>query len=209
MHASLSGRQESRSRGRRKTRPALPRSGSDASPREDTAAAPGAAVGNIEAIIRLEERVATRRSPLDRIADRIAAMVGTVGFVAAHLVWYALWLSINTGLLPIVKPFDRYPFSLLCLLISMEAVLLTSFVLIKQNRMGIRSERRDHLDLQVNLLAEREVTKVMHMLQRISDHLGMDPGQVLDEESRELAQVTAVEDLHDELERKMPSRLTR
>ena len=124
-------------------------------------------------MIRLEEDAANRRSPLDRIADRIAALVGTVGFVATHLAWYALWLSINTGLLPVLRPFDRYPFSLLCLLISMEAVLLTSFVLIKQNRMGIRSDRRDHLDLQVNLLAEREVTKVMNMLQRMSDHLGM------------------------------------
>jgi uncharacterized membrane protein len=167
-------------------------------------AAPGAAVGNIEAIIRLEERAATRRSPLDRVADRIAAMVGTVGFVAVHLVWYALWLSINTGLLPVVKPFDRYPFSLLCLLISMEAVLLTSFVLIKQNRMGIRSERRAHLDLQVNLLAEREVTKVMHMLHRISDHLGMPSDEVLDDEARELAEMTEVEDLHEALEQKMP-----
>jgi uncharacterized membrane protein len=170
----------------------------------DEPTAPGAAVGNIETIIRLEERAANRRSRLDRLADRIANMVGTIRFVAVHLVWYAVWIAINTGLIPLVRPFDRYPFSLLCLLISMEAVLLTSFVLIKQNRMGIRSDRRDHLDLQVNLLAEREVTKIMHMLHRISDHLGMSTEDILDEEARELARMTPIEELHRELERKMP-----
>jgi uncharacterized membrane protein len=172
-------------------------------PPEETAA-PGAAVGNIETIIRLEERAANRRSRLDRLADRIANMVGTIRFVAVHLAWYILWILVNTGLIPIVRPFDHYPFSLLCLLISMEAVLLTAFVLIKQNRMGIRSDRRDHLDLQVNLLAEREVTKIMHMLHRMSHHLGIEADDVLDEEARELARMTPVEELHRELERKMP-----
>ena len=68
--------------------------------------------------------------------------------------------------------FDPYPFKLLCMIVSMEGVLLSTFVLIKQNRMGQRADRRNHLDLQVNLLTEQEVTKVIQMLEAISQPPG-------------------------------------
>ena len=100
--------------------------------------------------------------------------------------------------------FDPYPFQLLCMLVSLEGVLLSTFVLIKQNRMSNRADRRAHLDLQMNLLTEKEVTKVIQLLERISDHLGLtDHG---DAETRELGQETAVDELARELDQRLPGR---
>ncbi len=96
--------------------------------------------------------------------------------------------------------FDPYPFQLLCMLVSLEGVLLSTFVLIKQNRMSLRADRRAHLDLQVNLLTEKEVTKVLQLLERVSARLGME----VDTEARELGEVTALSELAEELEQKLP-----
>ena len=161
-------------------------------------------VENIQAIIRMEEQSARQRSPTDRAADAIASFAGTVTFVVLHLVWFAAWTAFNVGWIPLgAKPFDPYPFQLLSLIVSLEAVLLSTFVLIKQNRMGLRSDRRNHLDLQINLLTEKEVTKVIQMLEGISAHLGIEHG-VVDRETQELGEVTAVGDLAQELQRSLP-----
>jgi uncharacterized membrane protein len=85
-----------------------------------------------------------------------------------------LWVSINTGALKGWPAFDPYPFSLLAIVLSLEGVLLTAFVLISQKRMSQRADQRSHLDLQINLLAEKAVTKVIQLLQGLSRHMGMD-----------------------------------
>ena len=163
----------------------------------------GTVLENIQAIIRMEEDQARDRGVTDRIADAIGSFAGTVTFVALHLAWFVVWAAVNTGLLPVIAAFDPYPFQLLCMIVSMEGVLLSTFVLIKQNRMGQRGDRRNHLDLQINLLTEKEVTKVIQMLEAISAHLGIE-NRVVDAETRELGQVTAVSDLADELKRTIP-----
>jgi len=165
-------------------------------------AQPRTVLDNIQAIIELEERQEQERSFSDRIAGAVATFAGTVIFVVVHLVWFALWTSINLGLLKAVPAFDPYPFQLLCMLVSLEGVLLSTFVLIKQNRMSNRADRRAHLDLQVNLLTEKEVTKVIQLLQRISEHMGLE--QQVDRETRELGEITAVADLARELNQKLP-----
>ena len=86
------------------------------------------------------------------------------------------------------------------MIVSLEGVLLSTFVLIRQNRTAVRSDRRNHLDLQINLLTEKEVTKVIQMLEGISAHLGV-AGGVVDAETQELGKVTAVGDLAQELTR--------
>ncbi len=152
---------------------------------------PQAAIRNIEAVIRLEQEAAQRRSLADRVADLIAGFAGTVVFVLLHLAWFIAWASINTGLIPILPAFDPYPFQLLCMIVSMEGVLLATFVLIKQNRMSALADERSHLDLQISLLAEQEVTKVLQMLERISTELGI-AREVVDPEAQELGRTTAV-----------------
>jgi uncharacterized membrane protein len=155
---------------------------------------PRAAVRNIDEVVSLEQEAARQRSIADRVADGIAAFVGTVTFVLLHLIWFAGWAAVNTGLVTVVPSFDPYPFQLLCMIVSLEGVLLSTFVLIKQNRMSALADERSHLDLQVSLLAEQEVTKVIQMLQRISTHLGLE-AEVMDEEAHELGETTAVGNL--------------
>ena len=123
--------------------------------------------------------------------------------MALHLALFGGWAAANAGWVPGLPAWDPYPFSLLCMIVSMEGVLLSTFVLIKQNRMGVRSDRRNHLDLQINLLTEKEVTKVIQMLERISAKLDV-PENLRDAEAEELGRVTAVDDLARELERKLP-----
>jgi uncharacterized membrane protein len=159
---------------------------------------------NIDTIVRLEEEALQRRCLSDRMADAVATFVGSVPFVVVHITWFAIWVAINRGLVPFLKPFDPYPFALLCMIVSLEAVLLSTFVLIKQNRMSQRADHRAHLDLQVNLLSEKEITKVIQMLERISSRLGITE-QVIDSEVRELENTTAVEHLARQLEEKIPS----
>lgn len=154
---------------------------------------------NIQAIIDLEEGKDRQRSLSERIADSIGSFAGTVVFVLVHLLWFGVWAAINTGLLKLRPPFDPYPFQLLCMLVSLEGVLLSTFVLIRQNRMSQRADRRSHLDLQVNLLTEKEVSTVIQMLERISERLDLP----IDQEASELGQMTAVSDLAKELDEKL------
>lgn len=158
---------------------------------------------NIEAVARLEREAAARRSPADRIADAVAGAVGTVWFVAAHLLLFAAWAALNTGLVPGVPAFDPYPFSLLCMIVSMEGVLLSAFVLIKQNREGARAEERAHLALQVNLLAEKEATKILAVLEAVAERVGVGPDP-LGADGREMARVTAVGEVARQLRERLP-----
>ena len=162
----------------------------------------GAAQSSIEAIVRLEEEDERRRSFADRFPEMIGSFAGSVTFVALQLGFVALWVALNVGLVPGVPQFDPFPFALLAGLISLEGVLLTAFVLIRQNRMNIRADRRAHLDLQISLLSEKETTKIIQMLDRMSRQMGMEK-ETTDAETKELAQATAVEDLARELHDKV------
>jgi uncharacterized membrane protein len=112
-----------------------------------------------------------------------------------------LWAAINTGALPVIPAFDPYPFQLLCMIVSMESVLLSTFVLIKQNRMGYLSDRRAHLNLQISLLAEREITRMLQIANRLAQRLEV-PGPP---SGGELSKDTAIEDVA----RTLDSRLNR
>jgi uncharacterized membrane protein len=119
--------------------------------------------------------------------------VGTVCFVGVQCAFVLLWVVINTRVLGSHPSFDPYPFPLLSTVLALEAVLLTSFVLIRQNAMDLQSERRNHLDLQINLLVEKETTSILNALREIADHLGVDVSN--DAEREELAKDTPVEDI--------------
>ena len=165
-------------------------------------AAPQSVRQNISTVLRLEAAALRHRTAADQIADAIAAFTGTVGFVLLHLVWFVLWMIINLGFVSIVRPFDPYPFQLLAMVVSIEAVLLSTFVLIKQNRMSYLSDRRAHLDLQINLLAEREITRLLQVTERIAAKLGAQPDS---NEELEFAQVTPIESMVQELDRELSS----
>lgn len=161
---------------------------------------PISAARNIHDVVELEEQFERDRPASGKVADGIAAFVGSIPFVLIHLAVLAVWIAVNLGAVPGVKPFDPFPFQLLCMIVSIEGVLLSTFVLIKQNRMSLRSDRRAHLDLQINLLSEREITKAIEMLERLSKKLGI----AGDPEIVEFKRHTAVKELARELNAELP-----
>lgn len=166
-------------------------------------ATPRSAQANINAVMKLEEEALRDRTVADRISDTIANFVGSIPFVLLHVAWFGVWAAVNCGVLGKFWKFDPYPFALLCMLVSLEGVLLSTFVLIKQNRMGRHADQRDHLDLQINLLAEKEITKVLQLQQLICKRLGITEVDT-DEEVSELSETTAVDNLAHEVEQNMP-----
>jgi uncharacterized membrane protein len=158
---------------------------------------------NIELISRMEEKYLHDRALGDRISDLIAAFSGSMTFVVIHLVLYTLWILINLKLLRIMPPFDPYPFMLLSMVVSLEAIFLSTFVLMKQNRMSKRADSRAHLDLQINLLAEKEATMMLQMLRLIGNKVGVKAPH-LDRELAQLSGETPVEMLASEIEDRLP-----
>jgi uncharacterized membrane protein len=155
---------------------------------------------NIEAVRKLEEDFTQRRTLSDRVADTIGGFSGSLGFVVLHALWIAGWLAWNS-LAPKPLRWDPFPFILLSVMVSCEAIFLSTFVLMKQNRMSKREDLRAHLDLQINLLSEREMTLVLQLLQRISTRLGV---RLSGEEIDELSEETSVEALATELRESLP-----
>ena len=153
---------------------------------------------NIRTIIRLRLKAARERTVHDRIADTITSLSGRMGFVYVHIVWFGLWILLNTGRVG-VRAFDPFPYGLLTMIVSLEAIFLSTVVLISQNRLSGEIERRADLDLHIGLLTEHEVTRVLQMLDAIQRKMGID-----DDESSELADLemeTKPEDVLAEIER--------
>ena len=123
---------------------------------------------------RAEEEA--RRAPLgDRIAKRVTDATGSMGFVLFHWLVYGAWIAINVGMVPGVPRFDP-TFVVLAMEASVEAIFLSTFVLIAQNRMQASSDRRADLDLHVSLLAEHELTRIAVLIERIAEHVGVEVG---------------------------------
>jgi uncharacterized membrane protein len=154
---------------------------------------------NIEAMQRLEEAQMGRRTTSDRIAAAIAHFCGSMTFVWIHVGLFALWIGYNT--LPWFHAFDPYPFTFLTLVVSLEAIFLSTFILISQNYDMRISERRNQLDLQINLLSEQENTKMLQLLEKIAKKVGAhvdDDPQVraLEEATRPEALVRQIEETY-------------
>ena len=149
---------------------------------------------NIETIVRLEGEAEERVSHTDRLSAAIGKFAGTTSFIVVQVAGVAAYIAINTRLLTLVPAFDPYPFPLLAVVLGLEAVLLTTFVLIRQNQMSLRADQRSHLDLQIDLLTEREVTKIIQLVHAMSKHLGIEE-HVADAETRQLGEETEVEDI--------------
>jgi uncharacterized membrane protein len=147
---------------------------------------------HIDSMVKQEEEALERRSSSERCADRVGLFAGSLPFVAFHLVVVLGWVLVNGGAIGGLRPFDPYPFSLLGMIVAVEAVILSSFILMRQNRMMRRGELRDHLNLQVDLLSEKEITKVLQMVRAICGHMGLQD-IARDKEIHELSQTTSIE----------------
>lgn len=158
---------------------------------------------NIEAISRLEHEALDRRTATERASDLIVKLVGSIQFLLLQVVLVAAWATVNLNLVPGLKPFDPFPFGILALVVSSESVCLTIFVLISQNRMARQTEKRSHLDLQVSMLAEQELTTALQMLQKLCKHMGVDVKSST-QEVQGFSKTTDMHKLANELEEKLP-----
>jgi uncharacterized membrane protein len=153
---------------------------------------------NIRTIIDLRLKAARARSVQDRLADAITTFSGRMVFVYVHIVWFGLWFLLNTGRFG-MQPFDPFPYGLLTMVVSLEAIFLATFVLISQNRLSAEAERRADLDLHIGLLTEHELTRVLQMLDAIQDKMGIENDT--DSELADLEMETRPEDVLAEIAR--------
>jgi uncharacterized membrane protein len=128
---------------------------------------------NIRTMLELHRTEEREKSLQDRAADALTAFSGSMLFVYLHTIWFGGWIFLNMGWLGIT-PFDPFPFGLLTLIVSLEAIFLSTFVLISQNRAGAVADKRADLDLQIDLLGEHEITRLLVMVASIVDHLGIE-----------------------------------
>lgn len=151
---------------------------------------------NVEAVLKLEEAAKEQRTRSEVIAEQIAKFCGSMRFVWVHVVFFTLWIGFN--LMPGTRHIDPFPFTFLTLVVSLEAIFLSTFILISQNHDTQISERRNHLDLQINMLSEQENTKMIQMLQAIANKVGVDLSH--DKDLDQLRQETQPEKLARQIE---------
>jgi len=154
---------------------------------------------NVEAIRAWERAYLRARSRAAQFSDWVAATAGRGHVIALHAVWFVVWLLINAGVIPGLPVFDPFPFQFLTLAVSLEAIFLTLFVLASQNRLAELADKRSHLDLQIDLLAEREMTAVLHLLRDIALHLNV-PATVTPDHLRDLMEETDLKRLMSEMD---------
>lgn len=120
----------------------------------------------------LRSHITLQSGLVDRIADFLTIQFGTVWFLVWNAVLFLGWIEWNLGWLGF-EPFDPYPFGLLTMIVSLEAIMLAIIVLISQNRQNKIAEMRQRMDLEIDVRAESEVTKILKMLHKIGTHLGI------------------------------------
>jgi len=144
----------------------------------------------------IKAKHAAERTPLGTIADRLNDLAASTPFLLAHVIWFAGWVLWNTGLVGL-RPFDPYPFGFLTLIVSLEAIFLSIFVLMAQKREAAIAELREEMSLQVSLRLEQEVTKTLQLVAGLYTRLGHKVAE--DPELREMLQPLDVAGMEREL----------
>lgn len=155
---------------------------------------------NIEALIRKKADDIRKQSQESRIAAAISAFAGSMTFVYLHIAIFGAWILVNLGWLPFIPPFDP-TFVALAMIASVEAIFISTFVMINQNRMAALEDKRSELSLQISLLAEHETTRLISMVEAISRHLDA-PAAVTDHELEDLKKNMPPEQILAEIEKK-------
>jgi uncharacterized membrane protein len=127
---------------------------------------------NIRAMMRVRQRHDQRRAVSDRFSDVVSSFAGSIWSVLFHAAYFGGWLLLNSGFVNIVPHWDPYPFVMLAMLASVEAIFLSTFVLISQNRMQRLADQRAEMDLQISLLTEQELSRAIVILDGIAERVG-------------------------------------
>jgi uncharacterized membrane protein len=152
---------------------------------------------NIQALLEHRREQVGSRTLQERLADAITRFTGSMRFVCIHLALFGGWIVINLGWIPGVPQFDP-SFVVLAMVASVEAIFLSTFVLISQNRMAALADRRADLDLQISLLAEHEVTRLITLVAAMAERMGLEAAQ--NPELAELSQDVAPEKVMEKME---------
>ncbi len=123
--------------------------------------------------INANEEIKKLKKLEDRSADKITSFAGTMSFVYLHSLWFGAWILINLGILGAGLAFDKFPFGLLTLIVSLEAIFLSTFVMISQNRQAQAAEIRSEMDYQTDVKAEKEIDIIMETLERLAKRQGV------------------------------------
>lgn len=142
-----------------------------------------------------------KRSFSERLADKVSDIFGSMTFLVINVVFFAVWIALNTNIIPGVEPFDPFPFGFLTMAVSLEAIILAILVLISQNRAEKIAELREEIDLQIDILTEEELTKLLHMVALLLEKQGIDNGH--DDELKEMLEPTDLDALETELEQQI------
>jgi uncharacterized membrane protein len=152
---------------------------------------------NIQALLAHREGEQQSRGLGERIADGVTRFTGSIYFVAMHVLVLVVWILINLGWLPRIGPFDP-SFTILASVASVEALFLATFVLITQKRMAVLDAKRAELDLQISLLSEHEITRLLTLVTAMAERMELDLAQ--DPELAELSQDVAPEEVMQKME---------
>lgn len=150
---------------------------------------------NIHAMLEVRAREQREEPRGDRIADAITRFTGSMWSVALHLLLFGGWIVVNTGVVPGISPFDPFPFVMLAMAASVEAIFLSTFVLISQNRMSKLADRRAELDLQISLLAEHEITRLVMLADAIATKVGVSERPAVEELKKDVAPEVVMESI--------------
>jgi len=148
------------------------------------------------AVRAIKAEHAAHRSPIEAVADALTRVASSTPFLVLHVLWFGTWIAWNTGALGF-EPFDPYPFGFLTMVVSLEAIFLSIFVLMTQGRESAIAELREEMMLQVNLRMEEEVTKTLQLVAGLYTRLGHVMGE--DDDLREMLQPLDAERLEREL----------
>ncbi len=146
---------------------------------------------NVDTIARLERLAQRQRTWSTKLADSIAAFCGSWTFVIIHALWFAVWIGLGV---------EEFPFGLLTMIVSLEAIFLSTIIMISQNRQSKIDERRNHLDLQINLLAEQESTEALRLLRHIARKLEV---PITDMDEKALEEETKPDRIIGEIEKRV------
>jgi uncharacterized membrane protein len=159
---------------------------------------------HIDLIARHEQEFLAKRTHTEKLGDRIASFIGSLTYVSAHIVLCGAWLAWNMLPMRELPRFDPFPFPLLDVLLALEAILVASFILMRQSRMARRAEERDQLMLQILLLTEREITAVLGVDRQVAQSMGLHK-VAADEEVMQLSQQTSIDEVAQILRDTLPS----
>lgn len=142
-----------------------------------------------------------KRSWSEKFSDSITSISGNVLFLSINVAWFTAWIIVNLGFIPGIKAFDPFPFGLLTMIVSLEAIILSTFVLISQNREAKIADIREEVDVQIDVLAEQETAKALELLTMLLKKNGVDLSS--DKVLKEMIKPTNTEKIEKALEKEI------